>query len=263
MAKEYLQFEDESGDKQYFAIIPYIIINGYTAEESGVYAYIKRKCGESKGGTWFETKSEVAKKLGISPKTFRKILRKLEKGKRIIKVGTKILKTSPIDVYKITDIWKENVLAYQKKRKGKKTSLSNETKREGEKRPLREGEKRPPKKNPIKKKHNINNIVNYFFELKGWANKEKSFYKKNKIVYSRFTRPAKELLELCEGNQELAKKKLKFRKQWAEERGLEWGINTAIKRWFEKDKLKELSAPRYKKLTLVGDKLVESSMDED
>ena len=51
--------------------------------------------------------------------------------------------------------------------------------------------------------------MNYFFEIKGWANKEKEFYKKNKIIYSRFTKPAKELLYLCDNNLEEAKECIK------------------------------------------------------
>jgi hypothetical protein len=42
-------------------------------------------------------------------------------------------------------------------------------------------------------------VVNYYFELKGWANKGKEFYGKHNIVYGRFTKPAKELLDLCDG----------------------------------------------------------------
>ena len=124
--EDYLEFKDESGDRKYFAIIPYIIINGYDATTSGVYAYIKRKCGESEDGTWCEIKRKAAKRLGLSYPTFSKILKKLEKDERIKCVGQKIIKTHPVRVYKICDIWKENILSYQEI--GKKSETISERK---------------------------------------------------------------------------------------------------------------------------------------
>ncbi len=86
-------------------------------------------------------------------------------------------------------------------------------------------------KNPSK----VQQTINYYFELKGWANKEKDYCLKRKILYGRFTRPAKELLSLCDNDVEIAKQRLKKIKQWAESKGLNWGIETVIKRWFIKD----------------------------
>lgn len=111
---ENISFIDNSGDKDYFTMIPNVIVNGYNAIESGVYLYIKRKAGED--GEWFESKENTAKKLGISDNYFRKILRKLEVDKRIVCIGTKIVKTSPVKIYRICDIWKENSLQYDVKR---------------------------------------------------------------------------------------------------------------------------------------------------
>ena len=91
-------------------------------------------------------------------------------------------------------------------------------------------------------------IVNYFFELKGWDNKEKDFYSKNRIVYSRFTRPAKELAELCDNNLEEAKICLKKIADWANSRNLDWSIETIFKKWYDIDLLK----PKEKKPYIDG-----------
>ena len=98
--------------------------------------------------------------------------------------------------------------------------------------------------NTIHNKTILQDLVNYFFTLKGWANKEKEFYEKNKIVYARFTRPAKNLLKLCDNDLELAKKKLDEIKDWAESKNLEWGLETPIKRFFEKNISEEMPMPK-------------------
>lgn len=81
-------------------------------------------------------------------------------------------------------------------------------------------------------------VVNFFFELKGWANKDKSFYKNQKIIYARFLRPAKDLLTLCEGNLEEVKVCLSRVCEWAKSHDLDWAIETVFKKWYEIDNLK-------------------------
>jgi len=117
MAEEFTQFIDDSKDKKYFTITPNIIINGYSATESGVYSYIKKCAGEN--GIFNETQENTAKKLGINIKKYRRILNKLEKDQRIKKIGTKVFKTHPVVIYQITDIWKENVENYKKRNRSK------------------------------------------------------------------------------------------------------------------------------------------------
>lgn len=120
-----IQFEDQSGDRKYFAITPYLIVNGYDATTSGVYTYIKRRCGESADGRFKEGSKVTAKKLKLSAPTYRKIRDLLEKDGRIEFVGWTKGKTHPIKSYKIIDIWEENVLQYKKdKRKGKNKTTS-------------------------------------------------------------------------------------------------------------------------------------------
>jgi len=78
----------------------------------------------------------------------------------------------------------------------------------------------------------LKELINYFFELKEWANQSKEFYQKNKIVYARFTRPAKALLKQA-GSLERAKSALDLIKDWADKNKLSWMIETALRKWFE------------------------------
>ena len=92
-------------------------------------------------------------------------------------------------------------------------------------------------------KNNINNVVNYFFSLKGWDNKDKDFYSKHNIVYSRYVRPAKQLLQLCDGSLDEAKFCLQKVADWANSRNLDWSIETVFKKWYDIDIL----TPKEKK----------------
>lgn len=98
-------------------------------------------------------------------------------------------------------------------------------------------------------------VVNYFFDLKGWGNKDKDFYAKKKIIYSRFLRPAKELLELCDGELEEAKSCLLKLSEWAISRDLDWGIETVFKKWYDLDLLK----PKEKKPYYEGKRIFQRS----
>jgi len=80
-------------------------------------------------------------------------------------------------------------------------------------------------------KHPIHQIVDKFFELKGWDYKSKEFYKDH--PYDRYVGVAKRLLRKCRGDVELAKSKLWDMKRWAKENNCDWAIETIIKRWDE------------------------------
>jgi hypothetical protein len=85
---------------------------------------------------------------------------------------------------------------------------------------------------------NIQEIVNHFFYSKGFSLDEiKNDAKKKKIVYSRFTKPAKQLLELS-GSVKKAKEAITKVAQWARSRDLDYSIETIFKKWLEIDKLK-------------------------
>jgi len=61
--------------------------------------------------------------------------------------------------------------------------------------------------------------------------------RKRKIIYSRFTRPAKQLLTLA-GSVEKAKKAIDKVAEWANSRNLDYAIETVFKKWLELDRLK-------------------------
>ena len=102
-------------------------------------------------------------------------------------------------------------------------------------------EKKPKKKKTkkqIKKETDIQEIVNHYFYSKGLTFEQiKKDAKKRKIIYSRFTRPAKQLLELA-GSAKKAKKAIDRVAEWANSRGLDYAIETVFKKWLELDRLR-------------------------
>ena len=100
----------------------------------------------------------------------------------------------------------------------------------------------------------IQEIVNHYFYSKGLTlNQIKYDAKKKKIIYSRFTRPAKQLLELA-GSVKKAKSAIDKVAQWAKSRDLDYAIETVFKKWLELDRLKPkeiVKKPYYKKDPMV------------
>ncbi len=95
-----------------------------------------------------------------------------------------------------------------------------------------------------KEDSDVQKIVNYYFETKGYSLEDvKESAKKKKIIYSRYTRPAKDLLELA-GSFLKAKKAIDKVSLWAKSRNLDYVIETVIKKWPEINKLK----PKEKKM---------------
>lgn len=101
----------------------------------------------------------------------------------------------------------------------------------------------------LKEETAIRQIVTHYFETKGLSLGElKRNAKKRKIVYSRYTKPAKQLLELA-GSIEKAKKAIDIVAEWAKSRKLDYAIETVFKRWLELDRLKPkeiVKKPFYK-----------------
>ncbi len=88
------------------------------------------------------------------------------------------------------------------------------------------------------KETDIQKIVNYYFKTKDIDLTElKKNTRKKKIVYSRYVRPAKQLLELA-GSLREAKKAITKVSKWAKSRNLDYAIETVFKKWLELDKLK-------------------------
>jgi len=90
----------------------------------------------------------------------------------------------------------------------------------------------------LKEETAIRQIVTHYFKTKGLKLEQlKKDAKKRKIIYSRFTRPAKQLLELS-GSVKKAKEAIDKVAQWAKSRNLDYAIETVFKKWLELDRLK-------------------------
>jgi len=93
-------------------------------------------------------------------------------------------------------------------------------------------------KKKIIKETAIQKIVNHYFYTKGLTlDKIKKNARKKKIIYSRFTRPAKQLLELS-GSIKKAKEAIDKVANWAKSRNLDYAIETVFKKWLEIDQLR-------------------------
>jgi DNA polymerase/3'-5' exonuclease PolX len=90
----------------------------------------------------------------------------------------------------------------------------------------------------LKEKTAIRQIVTYYFQTKGISLEQlKKDSKKRNIIYSRFTKPAKELLILS-GSINKAKEAMYKVAEWAKSRNLDYAIETVFKKWLELDRLK-------------------------
>jgi len=90
----------------------------------------------------------------------------------------------------------------------------------------------------LKEETAIRAIVTHYFKTKDVSLDElRKNAKKRKIIYSRFTKPAKQLLELA-GSVEKAKEAINKVAEWAKSRNLDYAIETVFKKWLEIDRLK-------------------------
>ena len=107
---------------------------------------------------------------------------------------------------------------------------------------------------PLKLANDIQRIVNHYFYNKGLTLKEiKKSAKKRKIIYSRYVKPAKQLLELA-GSVKKAKAAIDKVAEWAKSRNLDYAIETVFKKWLELDRLKPKEV--VKKPYYQGDPMV-------
>jgi len=101
----------------------------------------------------------------------------------------------------------------------------------------------------LKEETAIRSIVTHFFQSKGLGLQElKKSAKIRKIIYSRYTKPAKQLLDLA-GSIEKAKEAITTVASWANSRKLDYTIETVFKKWLELDRLKPkeiVKKPFYK-----------------
>ena len=106
----------------------------------------------------------------------------------------------------------------------------------------------------LKEETAIRSIVTHYFETKDVSLFQlKRDAKKRKIIYSRFTKPAKQLLELA-GSVEKAKGAITKVAEWAKSRNLDYAIETVFKKWLELDRLKPkeiVKKPYYQENPMV------------
>ncbi len=100
----------------------------------------------------------------------------------------------------------------------------------------------------------LQQIITHFFETKGVSLSQLKYSaRKRKIIYSRFTKPAKQLLELA-GSVKNAKDAIDKVAAWANSRNLDYAIETVFKKWLELDKLKPkevVKKPYFKNMPMV------------
>jgi len=106
----------------------------------------------------------------------------------------------------------------------------------------------------LKKDTAIQQVVTHYFKTKGlslrWV---KENARKKKILYSRFTKPAEQLLVLA-GSVDKAKGAMDRVAEWANSRGLDYAIETVFKKWLELDRLKPkeiVKKPYYRNNPMV------------
>ena len=104
------------------------------------------------------------------------------------------------------------------------------------------------------KESDIQKVVNHFFYSKGFSLDEiKKSAKKKKIIYSRFTRPAKQLIDLA-GSVKKAEEAITTVAEWAKSRNLDYSIETVFKKWLELGRLKPkeiIKKPFYRNQPMV------------
>ena len=101
----------------------------------------------------------------------------------------------------------------------------------------------------LREKNKIRQVVTHYFRTKDVSLEQlKRDARKRKIIYSRFTKPAKQLLELA-GSVGKAKEAIDKVAEWAKSRNLDYAIETVFKKWLELDRLKPkeiVKKPYYK-----------------
>ncbi len=111
-----IKLKDNSGDKDYFTIIPNYIVNHSTANDQALYMQMKRYAGDS--GLCWTSKKTLMEKLGIGMVALNKSIKYLLDHKWITHEGEKKVMTTggeqKVGVYSINNIWKMNSDHYSK-----------------------------------------------------------------------------------------------------------------------------------------------------
>ncbi|MBI1866148.1 MAG: helix-turn-helix domain-containing protein [Candidatus Staskawiczbacteria bacterium] len=191
MAK--LNIQDESGDKDFFTMLPNFVLNHSNAIDQALYCQMKRFAGED--GKCFATEQTLCKKLGIGRRSYWKSRDYLLKRGWISFIGMTGSKTRPVKTYKINNIWQENSDYYKKISAESNISLEKDScQKERDKCQMQHKisaekhiEEEPYKEEPIKKSiskeiqakpetfgnSNLNEILEYLKKKAGWIDGSK------------------------------------------------------------------------------------------
>lgn len=115
MKSKDIYFQDKSGDKKYFTMLPNIVLNHSTAVDQALYCQLKKHAGEN--GLCYVSERSLMQKLGIGEKTLKKSFAYLLKRGWIKYEGLKEILTQggpqKVKSYSVTDIWEENIINYE------------------------------------------------------------------------------------------------------------------------------------------------------
>lgn len=85
----------------------------------------------------------------------------------------------------------------------------------------------------MKEETPIQQVINHYLDTRGFDKEDISAEcKKDRTFYAKHLRNAKDLLELA-GNVERAKEEIDKMAEWSDSRGLDFNLNTVIKKWLE------------------------------
>lgn len=107
-----IRIKNDSGDREFFTIIPNYILNHSTHTDQALYLQMKRFAGED--GKCFATQETLMNKLGIGRQAYNKSLEYLIRRGWIEYTGLTGGRTRPIKTYKINNIWQQNSDFYKK-----------------------------------------------------------------------------------------------------------------------------------------------------
>lgn len=167
-----IKIKNNSGDRDFFTIVPNYILNHSTSNDQALYLQMKRYAGED--GECFATQETLMKNLGIGKHAYRKSLDYIIKKGWIDFVGLSGGKTRPIKTYKINNIWQENSNYYKKIPSRMAVSkdsadLDGDTVQNGSKIPSRSAiEEEPCEEEPLRRNvaklcfANLNEIIDLF-----------------------------------------------------------------------------------------------------
>lgn len=115
MEEKEIYFQDKSGDKKYFTMLPNIVLNHSTANDQALYCQLKKHAGEN--GLCFVSERNLMTKLVIGEKALKTSFAYLLKRNWIKFEGLKDVMTQggpqKVKSYSVVDIWEENIINYE------------------------------------------------------------------------------------------------------------------------------------------------------